>query len=186
MAGAPVVAPVVAPGHCAGAGRPHLLAGTRDTDRKAKRGITSMVDIRDLDDGIAAADQLVESDFAEIAARGFKTIINNRPDGEAPGQLTAAAAAALAEKHGLAYRYLPMTVATLTPETVQTFRQYLEEETGPLLVHCRTGTRSTVLWAMAEAGRGRLTVEDVVTKAADAGYDVTGHAPILFEIAGGR
>ena len=75
-----------------------------------------MVDIIRLEPDIAVAPQLVEADFAEIAARGFHSVVNNRPDGEAPDQLPNAQAAAAARRHGLAFRYQPVkNVSATTP-----------------------------------------------------------------------
>lgn len=139
---------------------------------------------RTLDDRIAAAPQLEEQDIAEAAAKGFRTIINNRPDGEEPGQLTAARAAEVAKAHGLAYVYIPVNAQTMGPAVAEEFGRALESAPTPILAHCRSGTRSTHLWAMAEAMAGGYPVDEIVRRAADAGYDISPLRPALNSMAG--
>lgn len=104
--------------------------------------------------GIAAAGNLTPDDIAALADSGVKTIVNNRPDGEDPGQLTAAEARRLAEARGLAYHHIPFTGATLTRADVDAFDALLKTAPTPLVVHCRTGTRSTLLWALVRMRQG--------------------------------
>lgn len=128
-------------------------------------------------DGFYVAGQLRHEDFAAAAAEGVRTVINNRPDGEAPGQLSHAEAQAAAQAHGLAYHYLPVISGQLTVETVDAMRALLDDVEGPVLAYCRSGTRSTFLWAFAEGER--RPAEDIVAAAAAAGYDLHGIAPQL-------
>lgn len=136
-------------------------------------------DIRRIDDSISVAPQLGEGDFAEIAARGFTTVVNNRPDGEEPGQLTAAQGAALARQAGLDYVHVPVTTQGMGPADVQDFADALAAAKGPVLAHCRSGTRSTILWAMAAAKGGKLSPDEILRMARAAGYDLSGQRPIL-------
>jgi uncharacterized protein (TIGR01244 family) len=48
----------------------------------------------------------------------------------------------------------------------------LGKEEGKRLLFCRSGTRSTWLWALAEASRG-ADPETLIGQAAAAGYDLT-------------
>ncbi|MBK8457810.1 MAG: TIGR01244 family phosphatase [Phyllobacteriaceae bacterium] len=131
-----------------------------------------MATIKYLEPGVAVAPQLVAPDFAEIAALGFRTIVNNRPDGEAPDQLPHAEAKALAEAHGLAYHHQPLRGYEITDEeNVDAFIAIASKATAPVLFYCRTGTRCTLLWAQYAAPR--LGVEAVTAIAAKAGYDVS-------------
>lgn len=131
-------------------------------------------------DGFYAAGQIAPEDLPEIAALGVRTIVNNRPDGEGgpeqPGseQMQAAAASA-----GLAYHYLPMTPQTLTPELLERFRAIVEGSEGPVLAHCRSGARSTALWALTETCHNAADVDTTLEKARAAGYDLSGMRPMI-------
>jgi sulfide:quinone oxidoreductase len=130
-----------------------------------------VVEIIQLEPDIAVAPQLVEADFAEIAARGFRSVVNNRPDGEAPDQLPNAQAAAAAHRHGLAFRYQPVKNASATDDdVVSTFARLIDDLPGPILFYCRTGTRCTILWTQAAASR--LGVDATLSVARNAGYEL--------------
>jgi sulfide:quinone oxidoreductase len=130
-----------------------------------------MVKFIQLEPQVFVAGQIAESDFAEIAAEGFRAVVNNRPDGEAEGQMPDAVADAVARRHGLAYVYQPVANLNVTDDDkVEAFHQALDELPRPVLFYCRTGTRCTILWAQASAAR--LTPEAVLQAAADAGYDL--------------
>jgi sulfide:quinone oxidoreductase len=130
-----------------------------------------VVKIIQLEAGIAVAPQLVESDFAEIARRGFRSVVANRPDGEAPDQLRQAQAATAADRHGLAFRYFPVKSANITDDdVVDTFAHLIDDLPGPILLYCGTSTRSAVLWSQAAAPR--LGVDAVLSVAHTAGYDL--------------
>lgn len=131
-----------------------------------------MATIKHLENGVAVAPQLVAEDFAEIARLGFRTIVNNRPDGEAAGQLPSELARALAEANGLAYHHLPLRGYEVTDEeNVDAFVALTVQAREPVLFYCGTGTRCTLLWAQYAAPR--LGVEAVAAIAARAGYDVS-------------
>ena len=130
-----------------------------------------MVKIIQLEHDIAVAPQLVEADFADIAARGFRSVVNNRPDGEAPDQLPSAQAEATAHRRGLVFRYQPVrNINVMDDEVVSTFAQLMENLPEPILFYCRTGTRSTILWTQAAASR--IGVDEALTVAHKAGYDL--------------
>lgn len=141
-----------------------------------------MVEIRKLDESVSVAGQPTEADFAEFARLGFRSVINNRPDGEdgAPGTDEEAVWAA---RYGLEYRHLPMTAASLTAATVGDFGEALEEMPGPVLAHCRSGTRCSILWSIDAVGRRGEAVEDVLETTAAAGYDLSGQLPFILHYA---
>jgi len=142
-----------------------------------------MVKVARLEPEVSVSPQLTDADFAEIAAQGFRSVVNNRPDGESPGQLTSAEAEAAARRHGLEYRYQPVTYPILTDdETVAAFARLRDELPGPILFYCRSGTRCASLWAQASAGR--LGVARTLETAAAAGYDLDGLRLRLQERAG--
>ena len=124
-----------------------------------------------LEPGIAVAPQLVEADFAEIVDLGFRSVVNNRPDGEAPDQLPSAQAEAAAHRHGLTYRYQPVkNVNVLDDDVVADFARLMDELAGPTLFYCRSGTRCTTLWTQVAASR--QGIDEALTVARDAGYDL--------------
>ncbi|HEX8224688.1 MAG TPA: TIGR01244 family sulfur transferase [Allosphingosinicella sp.] len=112
--------------------------------------------------------QLTVADLDEAAASGIRLIVNNRPDGEEPGQPASAEIEAAARAAGLDYRQIPIS-GGFPPERIEAMAEALEH--GPVLLFCRSGTRSTFLWAMARARRG-ASAEASVAAAAAAGYDL--------------
>ncbi len=123
------------------------------------------------------APQLEAADFAAAAALGIRTVVNNRPDGEAEGQLTSEQARAAAEAAGLAYVHLPVVSGAIFPDHVEALRRILATTEGPWLLYCRSGTRSCHLWALATADR--RPPAEIVEAAARAGYDLTRLWPLL-------
>lgn len=127
---------------------------------------------------LAVVPQLSPSDVAWAAANGFKTIINNRPDGEEPGQPASAELAVLVRAAGMAYHHLPVIGGQISDDAGAEFRRLLLTASGPVLAFCRTGTRSATLWALSEATR--LPASDLLKTAADAGYDLAAlHARLV-------
>ena len=104
--------------------------------------------------GLSAAGALSAADIEELARAGVKTIVNNRPDDEDPGQLPAAEARRLAEAHGIAYHHIPFVAATLTRSQVDEFAALLKSAPHPVVAHCRSGTRSTMIWALTRMQEG--------------------------------
>lgn len=130
-----------------------------------------MAKIVRLDQAVSVAPQLVESDFAELAARGFRSVVNNRPDGEAADQLPNAEAEALARRHGLEFRYQPVRNVNVTDDdVVAAFGQLMDELPTPILFYCRSGTRCTTLWTQVSAPR--LGVDSALQIAREAGYNL--------------
>ena len=94
--------------------------------------------------------QIDPSHLAEIAQQGYKSVINNRPDGEGgPDQPSNAAIQAEAERLGLNYAYLPVVPSAITPAQAQEMARLLKTMPGPVLAFCRSGARSTNLYHLA-------------------------------------
>jgi uncharacterized protein (TIGR01244 family) len=132
-----------------------------------------MAEFRSVTATFSVATQLTREDIARAAAEGFKTLVNNRPDGEAPGQLSAADAKVAAEAAGLVYKAIQFT-GSPPPGVVAATDALLSEAEGPVLAYCRTGTRSITAWAMAQALAGARTPDEIIALAAEAGYDLSG------------
>lgn len=126
---------------------------------------------RRLDDRVFVAGQIRPGDMAEIVALGVTTIVNNRPDGEEPGQPSGDEIADAADAAGLIYREVPVS-GGIEPEQVETMASVMDDGEGRLLLYCRSGTRSAFLWALAQRGSG-LTGDEVIARGAAAGYDLS-------------
>jgi uncharacterized protein (TIGR01244 family) len=113
-------------------------------------------------------------DFALLAQQGFGLVVNNRPDGEEPGQLGSAVEERAAREAGLAYVHLPVTGATLSEDLVQRLRAAVSGSSGPVFAHCRSGTRSLALWAIGEVLAGGLRADEVCALGQRFGFDLTG------------
>jgi uncharacterized protein (TIGR01244 family) len=113
-----------------------------------------MPHLMNLAPGLTATGALSRDDIEALAASGVKTIINNRPDGEDPGQLPADEARQLSAAHGIAYHHIPFVGATLTSADIDAFDAVLKNSAQPVVAHCRSGTRSTIIWALTRMRAG--------------------------------
>lgn len=130
----------------------------------------------------SVAGQLSPDDIKAAAAAGFRRVVNNRPDGESSGQMSAAEARAAAEAAGLSYREAAFAGAP-SMAAVDAEMAALEGADGPVLAYCRTGTRSITAWALAQAKAGARTPEELVQLAAGAGYDLAHWRAALEQLA---
>jgi uncharacterized protein (TIGR01244 family) len=131
-----------------------------------------MADIRRVTDDFSVAPQLLPEEMAAAAALGFKLIVNNRPDGEAPGQPTGAQMAKAAEAAGMSYVHIPVS-GMAAPAQIEAMHTAVSGAAGPVLAFCRSGTRSVTIWAMGEATLGRRPKTEIVELAGEAGYDLS-------------
>jgi uncharacterized protein (TIGR01244 family) len=121
--------------------------------------------------GLSVAGRLDRADIDALAQAGIRTIVNNRPDGEDPGQLPAAEARRLAEAHGIIYRHIPITAASLSRADVDAFAAALRDAPAPVVAHCRSGTRSALLWALTRMREGADPLS-LIAEAARHGIDI--------------
>lgn len=133
--------------------------------------------IAKLTGNLSVAPQVTEKDLEEAAAAGFKSIINNRPDGEAPDQPRSADLAAAAARLGLEYRYIPVVGGQLNEAQIRAFDDALSQMPTPALAFCRTGTRSTTLWALSSARKS--PPEAILSTAEAADYNLQHLLPTL-------
>lgn len=129
------------------------------------------MEVKRINDKISVSPQIGVEDVAAIKAAGFAAIINNRPDGEAPGQPPGETIRAAAEAAGLAYFHIPLGRDGVTSDMVEQTGAALEGSDGPVLAYCRSGTRSTTLWALSQAGK--KPAAEIIAEAAGAGYDMS-------------
>lgn len=133
---------------------------------------------RKLTDEIYVAPQIDAAAIAEAARLGITRIVNNRPDDEAPDQFNGADVEAAARSAGLDYVAIPITHSGFSQPQVEAMVAALESSPGPVLAYCRSGTRSTLLWALAESSQG-ADPDELTAIAADAGYDVSPVRPLM-------
>lgn len=126
----------------------------------------------------SVAPQITAADVASAAEEGFTLIVNNRPDGEMIGQPTSAEIEAAAKAAGLAYAHIPVDGRGISPGHISALKSALEESGDKTLGYCRSGTRSTILYAYLCASEGRAA-EEIISEAAMAGYDISGQRPAL-------
>ena len=132
---------------------------------------------RTIDETLQVSGQISPEDVATAAAQGIRTIINNRPDGEQPGQPTSAEIEAAATAAGLGYAHIPVDHSGFSMQQVEAMTAALTQP-APALAFCRSGTRSTFLWSLARGLAGDEPTE-IAAKAANAGYDVSPLMPMI-------
>lgn len=142
-----------------------------------------MSDFRQIEDGIFASPQIELADVETAHAMGITLIINNRPENESPDQTPGAKIEAAARAAGIAYIAIPVAPGGFNEAQVSAMGDALRGAQGPVLAYCRSGTRSTLLWALAEASKGR-SPDELARSAAGAGYDVGPVRPTMDVLAG--
>ena len=139
--------------------------------------------MRKLTEGVFVSGQIGQADLETLAAQGVRSIICNRPDDEQFGQPDAAQMSDAASALGLGFRAIPLIMGQLSPAHIEQTAAALAELPGPVLAYCGSGMRSTMLWAPAQTqtpeGPGKLTADQIIAAAADAGYDISGLRHLL-------
>ena len=128
------------------------------------------MNLKPLSPDLSVTPQIQTADVPELAARGFKSIIGNRPEGEAPDQPDWSSLVAEAERRGMSARQIPVVPGQIGPDDVQRFADALRDLPTPIAAFCRTGTRSATLWALANPDR--LSADERIAVAAAQGYDL--------------
>ena len=137
---------------------------------------------RQLDEKMLVSGQLGADDLAEAKRLGVTMIVNNRPDGEDPAADQGDAIAAAAEAAGVAYLAIPIDHGGFSAGKVQAMADALAAHPGLVLGYCRSGTRSTNLWALARASTG-ADPDLLIVQAANAGYDLSALRPTLAAVS---
>jgi uncharacterized protein (TIGR01244 family) len=140
---------------------------------------------RKLSDQVYASPQIGVAEVEKAAAEGIRLIINNRPEDEDAGQVPGPEIEAAARAAGLDYVAIPVTHAGFSESQVTAMAKALSEAEGPVLAYCRSGTRSTLLWSLAQASQG-ADPETLTKQAAEAGYDITPVRALVDMLAAGK
>jgi uncharacterized protein (TIGR01244 family) len=126
--------------------------------------------IRQLDDRTWVSGQIAPHEVAGLAGQGVTVLINNRPDGEEPGQPLASEIEQAAANAGIAYRFVPI-IRGIGPADVDAMLEARRErQDGKMLAFCRSGTRSAMLFALAARDEG-MASDEVQQRLIDAGFD---------------
>jgi len=131
-----------------------------------------------LAEGLFVSPQISPADVETAKTLGVTLIINNRPDGEEPGQPQSADIAAAAKAAGIAYVEIPVSGMNIGPAHLDAFDAAVNGAEGPVLAFCRSGTRSTVLRSFARARAGE-SADQIISEAAQAGYNIAGQRGAL-------
>lgn len=139
------------------------------------------MDIRPLTDTYSVTPQILPEDVPAIAAAGFTTVICNRPDGEIPADLAAEAMRALVEGAGMAFVVNPVIGGALTMDNVTAQRAAIDGAPGKVLAYCASGNRSSIVWALANAGR--RPTDDLIAAGAQYGYQTAQFRGLIDQLA---
>src|SRR5260221_4009783 len=95
--------------------------------------------IRQLDDRTLVSGQIAPHEVAGLAGQGVTMLVNNRPDGEEPGQPFAGDIEAAAAEAGIAYRFMPI-IRGIGPADIEAMQEAMHEtRDGKLLAFCGSG-----------------------------------------------
>lgn len=138
------------------------------------------MDVRPLSPDFAVLDrQMTPDDVPAIAGAGFRRIINNRPDDEAPAGARGADIAAACAAAGIAYAAVPFHPGRITSDMLEAFSEAASAPL-PVLAYCRSGTRSSTLWALTRTG---MTTDEILEAANAAGYDLSNIREMIDTVA---
>jgi len=141
-----------------------------------------MTNFRRLSPTMLASPQIVPQDLREAEQKGVTLVVNNRPDGEEPDAPQSAEIESAAREHGMDYLYLPVTHSGISAAQIDSLNEALASNDGTALGYCRSGTRSTMLWALARVKAGAAP-DDIAEAAAQAGYDLSSIRPMMDMLA---
>lgn len=129
--------------------------------------------MRPLTPTVCVSAQIAPDTIAEIAALGFHVVINNRPDGEEPGQPSSQSIAQACAQAGLAYYHIPLGPAGIDAEMIAASQKaFTHADTHKVFAFCRSGNRSTLLWGLAMAAAGQ-DPDHLAACAREAGYNLS-------------
>jgi len=126
---------------------------------------------RQLDDKVLVSGQIHPDEIAALVGEGITMLVNNRPDGEEPGQPLGVEIEEAARAAGLDYR-------AIGPADAEAMQEAIKSTDGKLLAFCRTGTRSSLAWALAKNDEG-MPREEIEERLRSAGVDPTPIAHLL-------
>jgi uncharacterized protein (TIGR01244 family) len=139
------------------------------------------MNLRQITDSYSVSPQLEPGDMATLAAAGVTTVICNRPDGENPPPLQAAAMQAAAEAAGLDFVFNPIVGGQMTMGNVEEQAEAIEAADGPVVAYCASGNRSTLVWALGQAGE--MPTDEIISRGEAWGYQLEWLRPQIEALA---
>jgi|TARA_B110000259_G_scaffold19829_1_gene20807 sulfide:quinone oxidoreductase len=117
------------------------------------------------------SDQITEEDIEQLKEAGFKTIFCNRPDNEEQNQVTVKSIQDKAIESGLNFIHQPVIGGQISQNDIDQFSDYFDAAEKPIFAYCRTGTRSSMLWALSESGK--RSIDEILRLTSAAGYNLS-------------
>ena len=117
------------------------------------------------------SDQITEEDIEQLKEAGFKTIFCNRPDNEEQNQVTVKSIQNKAIESGLNFIHQPVIGGQISQNDIDQFSDYYDAAEKPIFAYCRTGTRSSMLWALSESGK--RSIDEILRLTSAAGYNLS-------------
>jgi uncharacterized protein (TIGR01244 family) len=122
-------------------------------------------------DNYVVSDQITEEDIEQLKEAGFKTIFCNRPDNEEQNQVTVKSIQDKAIESGLDFIHQPVIGGQISQNDIDQFSDYYDAAEKPIFAYCRTGTRSSMLWALSESGK--RSIDEILQLTSAAGYNLS-------------
>ena len=122
-------------------------------------------------DNYVVSDQITEEDIEQLKEAGFKTIFCNRPDNEEQNQVTVKSIQDKAIESGLDFIHQPVIGGQISQNDIDQFSDYFDAAEKPIFAYCRTGTRSSMLWALSESGK--RSIDEILRLTSAAGYNLS-------------
>lgn len=119
---------------------------------------------------ITVSPQISPEDIATLKANGVTHIICHRPDDEDPNQIPFADIEAVAEEAGITAIHIPVQGGEFPAQAIHQTAEILAKNERTHM-YCRSGTRSTIIWAACEASHGK-NLDEIIDTAAQAGYGI--------------
>ena len=121
-------------------------------------------------DDYVVSDQITEEDIETLKSAGFKTIFCHRPDNEEQNQIPVKTIQSRVSKSGLNFVHQPVIGGQISQDDIDQFSDYYDESEKPIFAYCRTGTRSSMLWALSESGK--RSKDEILKLTTAAGYNL--------------
>ncbi len=104
-----------------------------------------------LSNSVSVAGQMTTEKFNILLKQGFKSVIVNRPDSESGNQVSIEQLRNIAEKSHVSVIYQPVSSGQINQSEITEFAKYYNSLPKPILLVCKTGTRSAILFNQAKS-----------------------------------
>jgi len=113
------------------------------------------------------AAQPTEQQLRDFAMLGGKVVMNARTQSEM--DKLKLDEAALCKELGLVYAHIPVSQSKLTDAEPFALTQLLSEQSGPVLMHCRSGSRAATIYGLHLIQTNQMTNDQAMVHALDMG-----------------